>query len=93
MSIQCYTGWHLRVALALGVPMLLICSIGVPLLPVWLLFSQRKNLDSMSTKIRLGFLYKAYRYSSLPAICNESNFSAFGSLPQPVVKSLQSVQG
>lgn len=83
MSIQCYTGWHLRIALALGAPMLLICSIGIPLLPVWLLFSQRRNLDSLSTKLRLGFLYKPYWYSSFPAPCNGSKYTAVGLQAHP----------
>lgn len=59
MTIPCWTGWHLRHAVSLGVPMLVLCIL-VPLVPVLLLFRQRKYLKSTYVRIRLGFIYQPF---------------------------------
>ena len=69
MSVECLTGWHLRLALGLGVPLLVVCCFGMPLLPVCLLLRHRKELQTASTQLQLGFLYKPYRQAaSLPLV-------------------------
>ena len=61
MRHACFTGWHLTVALALGLPALLLFCIGIPLV-VWLhLLLKRKHLDSVPCKQQLGYAYKTYK--------------------------------
>ena len=62
MSIECFTGWHLKLVWGLGIPLLLLCCLAIPLLPVLLLYHKRRSLTIPTTQSKLGFLYKPYRY-------------------------------
>ena len=62
MTVRCYSSWHLGFSIGLGVPLLLLVFVAIPFLPVFLLFKYRKRLFATSVKLRLGFIYKSYRY-------------------------------
>lgn len=61
MSKACFTGWHLRVSLALGVPLLALVCCGIPLLPFLLLTPYKKDLQTALVKLKLGFVYTSYK--------------------------------
>lgn len=61
MSKACFTGWHLRVSLPLGVPLLALVCCGIPLLPYLLLRPHKKDLQTAAVKLKLGFVYRSYR--------------------------------
>ena len=61
MSQPCFTGWHLKVSLALGIPLLVIICIGIPLLPYLLLRRHRHQLQTSEVHLHLGFIYRSYR--------------------------------
>lgn len=64
MSVQCFTGWHLKLVLGLGLPVGLLACVGIPLLPALLLFKHRQQLQtSTAIQARFGFLYRHYRYA------------------------------
>ena len=60
MTVPCWTRWHVRHALPVALPMLLVCVL-IPSLPALLLFKQRKYLKSAYMRIRLGFIYQPYK--------------------------------
>ncbi|DBB05192.1 TPA: hypothetical protein ACH3X3_010435 [Trebouxia sp. C0006] len=61
MSKPCFTGWHLRLSLPLGVPLLVLICVGVPLLPYLLLRPCKTQLQTPPVKIRVGFIYRSYK--------------------------------
>ena len=44
MTVQCFEGWHLPFSLGLGIPLLVLVVIGIPFLPIFLLFKHRRKL-------------------------------------------------
>ncbi|KAL0045512.1 hypothetical protein WJX82_008793 [Trebouxia sp. C0006] len=63
MTLQCFTGLHLKWSMALGVPLLFLVCLVIPLLPAMLLMQHRRHLDSPSTRLSLGFIYHPYKPS------------------------------
>ncbi|KAL0052667.1 hypothetical protein WJX82_005691 [Trebouxia sp. C0006] len=61
MSIRCFVGWHLRLSLGLGVPLLLLGCVLIPALPCLLLLRHRRQLQSTAIKVRLDFIFCSYR--------------------------------
>ena len=61
MRHACFASWHLALTLALGLPALLLFSIGIPLVIWVLLLLKRHQLDSVTCKQHLGYAYKSYR--------------------------------
>ena len=61
MGFQCFTGWHLKVALALGLPLLLLTWLVIPLMPTLLLFSRRQELNKPEVQLQLGYIYQCYK--------------------------------
>ena len=61
MTVPCFTGWHLKLSLAMGTPLLILVALGIPMLPVLLLFGSRKVLHTAPIRSRLGFIYCSYR--------------------------------
>ena len=61
MTLQCFTGLHLKWSMALGVPLLFLVCLVIPLLPAMLLMQHRRHLDSPSTRLSLGFIYHPYK--------------------------------
>ncbi|DBA86799.1 TPA: hypothetical protein ACH3X2_005382 [Trebouxia sp. C0005] len=61
MSKPCFTSWHLRLSLPLGVPLLVLVCVGIPLLPYLLLAPYKTQLQTPAVKIRIGFIYRSYK--------------------------------
>ena len=61
MSMPCFTDWHLKVSLGLGLPLLVIVCLGVPLLPYLLLRHHRGQLHTPAVKLSVGFIYRSYK--------------------------------
>ena len=64
MSKPCFTGWHLRIALPLGLPLLAVVCCGIPLLPYLLLRRHKRDLQTASVKLQLGFVYRSYKQAA-----------------------------
>lgn len=56
----CYTGWHRKYALSLGVITFLMFCVGVPV-GLWVLLYRNRSKVDAPTPSRLSFLYRAYR--------------------------------
>ena len=61
MSMPCFTDWHLKVSLSLGLPLLIIICLGVPLLPYLLLRRYKRQLETPAVKLQVGFIYRSYK--------------------------------
>ncbi|KAL0042507.1 hypothetical protein WJX79_001789 [Trebouxia sp. C0005] len=61
MTVQCFTGWHQRLAIILGTPLMALTWLVIPLLPAALLFFHRRNLDAPRIQLQLGYIYRVYR--------------------------------
>ena len=61
LSQECWHGAHLAWSLALGLPGLLLIVLGFPLITLASLIESRKHLDTRSTRLQLGFLFKGFR--------------------------------
>lgn len=59
--MECYRGWHLALALAVGIPGLLLWSVGVPLAVASYLTRHRARLAEPLFTVNFGFLYSEYR--------------------------------
>ena len=67
-NIKCFEGSHWKWFCGLGVPALLVWSIGIPALPFGVLRSRREKLHELHTKEVFGFLYDPCP-STIP-LCN-----------------------
>jgi hypothetical protein len=56
---ECFTGWHKRWTLGLGLPAVLVTCVIVPVGLLWLLKSRAK-LDEQAFREHFGFLYRNY---------------------------------
>lgn len=65
MRVPCFTGWHLKISLAMGTPLLVLVCLGIPLLPLLLLFKSRKALHTAPVRSQLGFIYSPYRLAHM----------------------------
>ncbi|KAL3155043.1 hypothetical protein ABBQ38_011563 [Trebouxia sp. C0009 RCD-2024] len=61
MSMECFTGQHMRWSGFLGVPLLVITTLSMPLISLGLLLYHRGSLDLTSVRLRYGFIYSPYR--------------------------------
>jgi len=61
MQQACYTGWHMRWAMGLGVPAVLLFCVGVPVGIAVLLYRNRRKIDGSAPPSKLAFLYNTYR--------------------------------
>lgn len=61
MTVQCFTGKHLRWSGYIGVPLLLLTGLGIPLVSLAVLLYHRHALDLTSVRLRYGFIYRPYR--------------------------------
>ncbi|DBA90089.1 TPA: hypothetical protein ACH3X1_003408 [Trebouxia sp. C0004] len=61
MTVQCFTGWHKRLAIILGTPLMALTWSVIPLLPAALLFLHRGNLNAPRIQLQLGYIYRVYR--------------------------------
>ena len=74
MTVQCFTGRHLRWSGFLGIPLLLITGLFVPLVSLGILLYHRKALDQARVRLRYGFIYRPYRHAlSMTPITFDSN--------------------
>ena len=70
MSVQCFTGAHLRWAGFLGIPLVLVTGLGIPLISLSVLLYHRKKLDQTKVRMKYGFIYQPYRYA---CCCGSAN--------------------
>eukprot|EP00898_Chlorokybus_atmophyticus_P006361 jgi/Chlat1/6726/Chrsp50S09098 len=63
MNDECYTGTHLAMVLAVGIPSMLIFSLGLPMGAYLMLWRRRMQLGSEHTVKYYGFLYTGYKRS------------------------------
>lgn len=61
MSQACYEGWHLRWAIAMGVPCVAVLCLGIPAAIVLWLYSHDPQLSDVKFKAKYGFLYNNFR--------------------------------
>ena len=61
MTVQCFTGKHMRWSGFIGVPLLLVTGLFVPLVTLVILMHHCHALDLTSVRLRYGFLYRPYR--------------------------------
>ena len=62
MTVECFTGKHLRWSGFIGIPLLLVTGLFVPLVSLGVLLYHRHTLDLDSVRLRYGFIYRPYRY-------------------------------
>lgn len=61
MEHACFRGWHLGIALGLGLPSLILLGIGIPLLFAFMIWRHRGTLQEDHTRERLGFAYRSFK--------------------------------
>ncbi|KAG9403226.1 hypothetical protein AC1031_005873 [Aphanomyces cochlioides] len=61
LDVQCYTDSHYRWMYYVGAPGLLGFSFGVPVMALCILYSKRSQLETMKTKLELGFMYMGFK--------------------------------
>ncbi|KAF0690872.1 Aste57867_17781 [Aphanomyces stellatus] len=61
LDVPCYTPLHNRWMYFVGVPGLVLITLGVPLFAFSMLFVRRHDLDNLKTKIEFGFLYTGFK--------------------------------
>lgn len=61
MTVQCFQGWHTVLSLGLGIPLLLLVCVGIPSLPLALLYKHPQKLNTTAVQLRLGSIYTSYK--------------------------------
>lgn len=61
MRYACFQGWHLAVALGLGLPTLLLLGLGIPVLFGYMVGRHRHELDEAACRQKLGFAYRSFK--------------------------------
>lgn len=61
MKYECFQGWHLGVALGLGLPTLLLLGLGIPVLFGFMVGRHRHELNEAACMQKLGFAYRSYK--------------------------------
>jgi hypothetical protein len=63
MDVACYTSWHATLAVALGLPSLLLLCLGIPLLTASLLMHAwwKQQLHTPAVQVQYGFMYRRYK--------------------------------
>ncbi len=61
MRVQCFVGWHNKLAWWLGAPMMTLTWLLIPILPAFLLFLHRKELGQPHVQLQFGYIYRNYR--------------------------------
>ncbi|TNV88001.1 hypothetical protein FGO68_gene2384 [Halteria grandinella] len=61
LDVVCYNGMHNVVTFLIAVPSIIFYSIGIPIVGLFVIFKNRKNLQRSLVKKRYGFLYNGYR--------------------------------
>eukprot|EP00877_Chromochloris_zofingiensis_P009217 jgi/Chrzof1/4549/Cz14g17250.t1 len=57
---KCWEGWHMKWALALGVPCVVVFCVGVPVGIVLILSRNRSRLKDLSFRMHFGFMYRNF---------------------------------
>jgi len=65
MSRACFTGWHIKWTLSLGLLGLLVFCIGVPLALCYGLWANRTKVGEPEVRAHFGFLYRNFQESKL----------------------------
>jgi hypothetical protein len=60
-SIRCWGSDHTYNSISLGLPILLIWTLGMPILMFSLLMMNRRGLKDTETRVKLGYLYNGYK--------------------------------
>lgn len=61
MEITCWSGVHKFFSYFVAIPGIIVWGLGIPFFAFTLLSKIRKNLDDITSKEKLGFLYRGYR--------------------------------
>ncbi|TNV88134.1 hypothetical protein FGO68_gene5028 [Halteria grandinella] len=61
LETVCYQDIHLKVVLWIGIPSIIVYSLGIPTLGLALLYRHRQSLEKSHITQQYGFLYKGYR--------------------------------
>jgi hypothetical protein len=57
VNLQCWTGDHNFYAKNIGIPIIVIWIVGLPMIALFIMFRQRKQLAEENNIARYGFLY------------------------------------
>ena len=60
-SVECFGGWHRKLSIILGTPLMSLTWVIIPLMPTFLLFRHRHNLSAPQVQLQLGYIYRDYR--------------------------------
>ncbi|CDW85128.1 UNKNOWN [Stylonychia lemnae] len=61
LEIECYRGQHFFWALAVALPAMIVWGLGIPFFGLALLLRNKKQLDQIVTRQKLGFLFRGYK--------------------------------
>ncbi|KAF0695045.1 Aste57867_14103 [Aphanomyces stellatus] len=61
LDVQCYTSSHWKWMLLVGLPGMIIYTLGIPFFAFRVLHARRHELDLPRTKLQFGFLYDGYK--------------------------------
>ncbi|KAF0720460.1 Aste57867_286 [Aphanomyces stellatus] len=61
LDVACYTTSHYRWIYCVGIPSLIIYTLGIPTLAYTILHIHRHNLNNLKTKLEFGFLYTGFK--------------------------------
>lgn len=61
MTIECYHAAHSFWSFAVAMPSIIVWGLGIPFFAYVMMFRARKELDTVATKEKFGFLYAGYQ--------------------------------
>ncbi len=61
MTVECFGGWHRKLSIILGIPLMALTWLVIPFMPTFILFRHRYNLSAPQVQLRLGYIYHDYR--------------------------------
>ncbi|TNV74918.1 hypothetical protein FGO68_gene11958 [Halteria grandinella] len=60
LDVVCYRGIHWTIAIGVSLPVIIIFSLGIPIVGFWVIYKNKEDLQKPFFKKRYGFLYSGY---------------------------------
>ncbi|CAG9326023.1 unnamed protein product [Blepharisma stoltei] len=61
LNIRCWDGNHMFYIFTVSIPAIIVWGIGIPTITLYFLFKNRRKLDTLSIRLRFGFLFNGYK--------------------------------
>lgn len=64
LDIRCWDGSHVFYSVSVALPSIIVWGIGIPSTCLYFLWKNHRNLESISVRLRFGFLFNGYKNRS-----------------------------